>query len=207
MAEFNVSQNPIVIKEVPLVSQLVRSFNFVNLRPPVVRDNPYEGKINQLDDRDPALYKSALGTPVVIDVTFRSVTYTDFNQNRQITTDEVQLQTVLCTVTRPSIIVKTQIQGKNGTVKEYISKDDFAVTINGIVSGENGQYPETETLALQRIAEAPVAIPVVSRYLNGLGIYNIVVQDYSMPQTAGGISKQEFTINGLSDEPLELQIQ
>jgi hypothetical protein len=195
----------VVIPNVPL-TQLVRTFNLVNVQPLAVRDNPYEGKINQLDSRDPELYKSALGTPVIIDLLFQSVTYTDFNKNRQVTTDELRLQTVLCTVSRPSIIIKTQIQGKNGTVKEYISKDDYAVTINGIIVGENGQYPETEALALQRMAEAPVPIPVVSRFLNALEIYNIVVVDYSMPQTAGGISKQDFTLICISDEPLELQI-
>lgn len=184
--------SPIVIPSVPL-AQLIRTFNLTAIRPLAVRD--------------PELYKSSLGTPVVIDLTFNSVTYTDFVQNRQVTTEQVRLQTVLCTVTRPSIIVKTQIQGRNGTVKEYISKDDYSVTINGIIAGENGQYPESAALALQRMCEAPVAIPVVSRFLNGLGIYNIVVEDYSMPQTAGGISKQEFTINSISDEPLELQIQ
>lgn len=200
------ANNTIVIKPVPLVSQLIRTFNVGAIKPLAVRDNPYEGKVDQTDNRDPELYKSALGTPVVIDLTFKSVTYTDFARNRQVTTDEVRLQTVLCTISRPSIIVKTQIQGRNGTVKEYISKEDFAVTINGIISGDNGQYPETEALAVQRLCEAPVAIPVVSRFLNGMGIYNIVVEDYSMPQTAGGISRQEFTINSISDEPLELQI-
>jgi hypothetical protein len=195
----------VVIPNVPL-TQLVRTFNVTNVRPLADRDNPYEGKINQLDNRDPELYKSALGTPVVIDLLFKSVTYTDFNKNRKVTTDEVRLQTVLCTVSRPSIIIKTQIQGRSGTVKEYISKDDYVITINGIISGQNGQYPETEALALQRIADAPVAIPVVSRFLNALEIFNIVVEDYSMPQTAGGISKQDFTLNCISDDPLELQI-
>lgn len=195
----------VVIPNVPL-TQLVRTFNVTNVRPLADRDNPYEGVIDQSDFRDKSLYKSALGTPVVIDLLFKSVTYTDFNKNRQVTTDEVRLQTVLCTVSRPSIIVKTQIQGRSGTVKEYISKDDYVITINGIISGKNGQYPETEALALQRIADAPVAIPVVSRFLNALEIFNIVVEDYSMPQTAGGISKQEFTINSISDDPLELQI-
>ena len=198
--------SPIVIPSIPL-SQLIRTYNLTSIRPLTVRDNPYENKIAQGDDRDPELYKSALGTPVVIDLTFNSVTYTDFVQNRQVTTEQVRLQTVLCTVTRPSIIIKTQIQGRNGTVKEYIAKDDYAVTINGIIVGENGQYPQAAALALQRMCEAPVAIPVVSRFLNSLGIYNIVVEDYSMPQTPGGISKQEFTINSISDEPLELQIQ
>lgn len=195
----------VVIPNVPL-TQLVRTFNLVNLRPLAVRDNPFEGKIDQSDSRDPELYKSALGTPVIIDLLFQSVTYTDFNKNRQVTTDELRLQTVLCTVSRASIIIKTQIQGRSGTVKEYISKDDYSISINGIIVGENGQYPEAEALALQRIAEAPVPIPIVSRFLNALEIYNVVVEDYSMPQTAGGISKQDFTIMAISDEPLELQI-
>lgn len=197
---------PYVIAAVPVMS-LIRQYNLAGIKPLTLRDNPYDGKINQADSRDPELYKSALGTPVVIDLTFQSVTYTDFVQNRQITTDQVRIETVLCTVARPTIIIKTQIQGRNGTVKEYISKDDYQVTINGIIPGQNGQYPEAEALAIQRMAEAPVPIPVVSRFLNGMGVYNIVVTDYSMPQVAGGISRQDFTINAISDEPLELQIQ
>lgn len=196
----------VVIAAVPL-SALIRTYNVSGIKPLAVRDNQYDGKVNQADDRDPELYKSALGTPVVIDLTFQSVTYTDFAQGRQITTDEVRLQTVLCSVSRPSIIVKTQIQGRNGTVKEYISKDDYQISINGIIAGQNGQYPEAESLAVQRMCEAPVPIPVVSRFLNGMGIYNVVVEDYSMPQVAGGISRQDFSINAISDEPLELQIQ
>lgn len=195
----------VIIPSVPL-SQLLRTYNVLNVQTLAVRDNQFDGKINQLDNRDPELYKSALGTPVVVDLLFQSVTYTDFLQNRKVTTGDLRLQTVLCTVSRPSIIVKTQIQGRSGTVKEYISKDDYSVTINGIIVGENGQYPETEALALQRIAEAPVPIPVVSRFLNALEIYNIVIDDYSMPQTAGGISKQDFTITAISDDPIELQI-
>lgn len=202
----NAVNKAVTIAAVP-VSALIRTYNIAGIRPLAIRDNPYEGKVDQSDDRDPELYKSALGTPVVIDLTFESVTYTDFIQNRQITTEEIRLQTVLCSVDRPSIIVKTQIQGRNGTVKEYISKDDFQISINGIIAGENGQYPEAAALAIQRMCEAPVPIPVVSRFLNGIGIYNIVVEGYSLPQVAGGISRQDFTITAISDEPLELQIQ
>lgn len=202
----NPTTKTVIIPSVP-VTQLIRTFNIVTARPLTVRDNPYEGKVDQSDNRDPELYKSSLGTPVVIDLTFKPVTYTDFVQNRQITTDELTLVTVLCTASHPSRIVKTEIQGRNGTVKEYIGKDDWQITINGIITGDNGRYPEEDVLALLRITEAPVPIPVVSRFLNGLGIYNIVVEDAPMPQTAGGISKQEFTINAISDEPIELQIQ
>lgn len=196
----------ITINSTSVVSSIIRAFNLSNTQPLSVRDNPFSGKIDQTDNRDRSLYKSALGTPVIIDVAFKSVSYTDFLANKIITTDAIKLQTVLCTISRPTSIVKTQIQGKAGSVKEYISKDDYAITINGIIPGLNGQYPQSEVTSLHGMLEAPVSIPVVSRFLNGLGIFNIVVEDYSMPQTAGGISKQEFTINAVSDEPLELQI-
>lgn len=196
----------IIIPAVPVVGSILRTFNLSNITPLTVKDSPYDGKINQTDNSDPVLYKSALGTPVVVDVTFKSVSYTDFLAKKVITTDEIRLQTVLCTVSRPTSIVKTQIQGNPGTVKEYISKDDYAITINGIITGSNGQYPMSDVISLQGMMEAPVAIPIVSRFLNALGIYNIVIEDYSMPQTAGGISKQEFTINAVSDDPLQLQI-
>ena len=206
MAISQINTGAIIIPNVPL-AQLIRTFNLSNLKPLAVRDNPYEGKIDQTDNRDAELYTSALGTPVVTNLIMQSVTYTNFNTNRKITTSEMRFDTVLCTVSRPTVIVKTQINQRNGTVKEYITKDDFAITINGIITGANGQRPTEIINELVAICEAPVSIPISSKFLNDFGIYNIVVNDYTMPQTAGGWSKQEFTINAISDEPLELQIQ
>jgi len=39
-----------------------------------------------------------------------------------------------------------------------------------------------------------------------LNIDNIVVEDYSIPQVEGGYSYQMFTINAISDFPVELKI-
>ncbi len=195
---------PVVIPPPPL-AQLLRAYNISNIRPAQVRNNDFQGKINYTSNKDPELYKSSLGTPVVIDLTFQSVTYTDYNTGKKYTTDQVRLECVLCTVSRPAIIVKTNINGRNGTVKEYIGKDDHQVTINGIIVGGNGQFPEDQIVALRRIADAPVAIPVTSRYLNALGVYNIVIDDLNAPQEAGGLSRLNFTINAISDESLEIQ--
>lgn len=218
-----INQDKLVIKGVS-VNQLLREYNVqdvstINLRQ-VARGvnqiavnrtvqqpkNPYEGKINQAISADPELYKSALGTPVVINLEFKSVTYTDLKTKQVKTTDDIVLDTVLCTVAQAKKIVKTEIQGADGTVKEYIGMDDYQVTINGIIVGENRRAPVNEVLALKRMLDAPVAIPVVSSFLNNLGIFSVVVNDYAVPQVAGGISKQDFTINAISDTPIELQI-
>lgn len=195
---------PIIIPSPPL-AQLVRVYNIIGIRPLTARGNDYNGKVPQETFKDAELYKSSLGTPVVIDLTFESVEFTDFINNRQSFTDQVRLECVLCTVSRPSVIVKTQVNGRNGTVKEFIAKDDHQVTINGIIVGPNGQFPVNQIIALRRIADAPVPIPVTSRYLNTLGVFNIVIEDFNAPQEAGGLSRLNFSIQAVSDEPLQLQ--
>lgn len=200
-----VNTQGVIINSVP-IQQLIRIYNLDRVQSLKVIDNPYTGKVNQDNAKDAELYTSALGTPVVINLKFASVEYTDLLTGRQKFTSELTFDTVLCTVSQAKRIVRTEIQGADGTVKEYIGLDDYSVQINGIICGDNGRYPATEVNALKQMLDAPVAVPVISSFLNRLGIYNVVVMDYAIPQEAGGYSKQDFSITALSDTPLELQI-
>jgi hypothetical protein len=172
-----------------------------------LNNNPYTA-INRTVTADAPLYDSALGTPVFSDLTLQSVTYTDFsNPNRPlITTPTVKWTIVLFNVTLPTIVVKTTIQGRKGTVKEYIGEDDYSVTINGILPGPNGSYPVQDVANLKAIKSAPVPIPVTSSYLNNLGIHTIVFTSLVLDQEPGGYSKQNFTLEGISDEPINVQL-
>ena len=192
---------PIIIPTTS-VPALIRSYNINN--PTVIppQGNDYSGKIFTAI-KDPALYTSLLGTPVVCDLTFNSVTYTD-NAGNQRTTPPLTFVTVLLDVSQAKKIITTEIQGRDGTVKEYIGMDDYNISINGIITGTNGSYPQNEVNNLKRMLDAPVAIPVVSTYLTALGIYNVVVKEFSFDQEAGGYSKQNFSITALSDFPIEL---
>ena len=212
----------LVIKGVP-VTQLLREYNVQDIRTitlsqaarglserlvnrtlPVTNAPEYSDKINQAASPDPELYKSALGTPVVIDLAFESVTYKDFVSGKSLRTPGIKFETILCTITQAKKIIKTEIQGRDGTVKEYIGLDDYQVNINGIIVGENRVYPKSVVLQLKAVLDAPVPIPVVSDFLNNLGVFNIVVNDYALPQVAGGQSKQDFSINAISDAPVEI---
>ena len=118
----------------------------------------------------------------------------------------MNLQTVLITVNQSIRIVKTEIQGRNGTVKEYIGADDASIIINGVITGNNGVYPREEVNRLKRWLDAPVSKSIISWWLDNLGISNLVVESYSIPQAEGGYSYQMFSINAIGDLPVELKI-
>lgn len=171
------------------------------------KSNLYLGNIPDVE-RDMELYKSELGTSVYADVTFDSVTYTD-NSGREVTTPRMTFAAILVSVAFPRRIVKTEIQGRNGTVKEYIGEDDAQVSFRGVITGpkgSNGSYPQIEVSRLKDLIKAPVPIPVICAFLQNLDIDTVVFEDRQLEQEEGGYSYQAFSINAISDIPQELLI-
>ena len=200
-----------------------------NVRVVSAYNNPYEGRpelaARQVDEK---LGVSSLGTPVFCDLTLLGGQYSDnsgrvielpndryrSNPNQSTAGNDsgigvsfyMNLETVLLTVNQPIRVIKTEIQGRDGTVKEYIGKADANITINGILTGKNGVHPKEEVNRLRRWLEAPISKGVVSWWLDNLGISDIVVEDFTFPQTMGGYSYQAFSIQAVSDVPVELKI-
>lgn len=189
----------------PSINDLLLAFNVPRSVP--VRDtrNEYDGKIDKTTVADAPLYRGPLGTPVVSDVVFPAGNYTS-NTGQLVTFSEVKLMTVLLTVDQAKKIIKTEIQGRDGTVKEYIGMGDYDISIDGILTGGNGHYPVDEVQALKRVLDAPIPLKIVSRYLHNLDVFNVVVESYNFPQTAGGYSQQPYSIKCISDAPVELII-
>lgn len=166
----------------------------------VSANNAAKGGVN----RDKPLYKSKLGTPVYSDITIPEFTYTI--DDKSYTVPEIKLYSVLLVVNSAKNIVKTPIQGLNGTIKEYISDSDDSVTITGTITGSNGNYPYEEVNNLHRLLSAPVAFKIVSKFLQNLDIDTLVIESAEIPQEEGGYSYQKFTINCVTDFPVELNI-
>lgn len=199
-------QDIIVTGAVVSASQLFRAYNMRNVDVFDATDNnKYTGKIDQVTQKDKELYKSTLGTPVVTDLTLKGGKYTD-SSGKTITFKDIKLVVVLMNVSQGKKVVLTDIQGEDGTAKEYMGMDDYQISINGIFNGPNGHYPIDEVNALQQLNKAPIAITVVSRYLQNLDINEIYIKDFSYDQEAGGYSKQNFSIQALSDKPIEVLV-
>lgn len=162
--------------------------------------------IDQTVTQDNYLYLSALGTPVYTNIEFLSDSYETNVKGLSRTTPNLKYEAILITVSQAKKIIKTEIQGRNGTVKEYIGLDDYNVTINGVITGKNGHYPNDEVAFLKQILDAPIPIPVASSYLYNLGINSLVIESYELAQEAGGYSYQTFSISCVSDLPQELKL-
>lgn len=138
--------------------------------------------------------KSWLGTPVFADVRFPRDGKTD-----------IILQTVLVDVAQRKNIVTTAVQGRNGTVKEYVSDGDYEVRIRGAIVEAGGDgFPSSAVRDLHEILLKSNALQVVSQYLQIFNIYNLVVTGYSFPQSEGIQNTQLFEIDAISDLPDEL---
>jgi hypothetical protein len=117
---------------------------------PIPKNNDYDsGKLSAgFQPPDPKLYDSPIGTPVYSDLELIGGTYTDQITGRSVNFPTIKFNAVIMTVQFVSRIIKTEIQGRNGTVKEYIGEDDAQITIQGVITGFNGHYPATEVNAL-----------------------------------------------------------
>jgi hypothetical protein len=130
----------------------------------------------------------------------------------------VEFLECIITVNQEKNIVTTPLQGRDGTIKEYISDGDYTFTVDAAVSSykinQNGdadnlqsqEYPKSQiedVLAMLKIKET---LNLQSDFLTMFGIHNAVVKAYSVVQETHS-NRQAFQIQMLSDTAYEIKIQ
>lgn len=163
-------------------------------------------EIDNTPIQDQQLYSSSLGTPVFADLEILGGSYETNVPGVVKTFEAIKFEAVLITVNQAKVIIKTQIQGRDGTVKEYIGMDDYEISINGVITGTNGVRPVDKIAALKKVTDAPISLDVVSAYLQALGINQITIDNCYFDQPEGSYAYQTFSINATSDEPQELRL-
>jgi len=112
----------------------------------------------------------------------------------------------LMSISMSKNIVRSRIQGRKGTVKEYINDGDYVVQIKGLLCKHNSeQKPIDKINELNNLVSYNQALKVESKLLNTLGIYNLVIKrvDYRAPPQ---VNVQPYVLSCLSDEPIELSL-
>jgi hypothetical protein len=196
------------LKENGIISQaivgLVEYANLQNVKIHNEQKSPYV--INAGSEQDTTNFTSKLGTPVYSNVIFNAGKQFDQNMNEINNWSDFRIDDCLISISQAKKIVTTEIQGRDGTVKEYIGMDDFQVQIVGRLNGSYGVNPKSDTKILKTILDAGQPLAITSWWLQNLGITDIVVVNYDLGQIEGEYSTQYFTINAISDKIVEARI-
>ncbi len=159
-----------------------------------------DSEVSDLPVKDSKIFNQ----PVYSDITFHSNSYVDQNNNT-VTFQELQIDLVVLSVMNTKNIIETTLQGRNGTVKEYISDGDYQIKIDGMLYGKGmNNYPQDEVQKLINICLAPQSINVTSSFLKLFNVEDIVIKSYNIDQQVGMRNCQPFTLNCVSDFPLIL---
>ena len=158
--------------------------------------------------------QSMLDTPVYSNLIFGSEKETSKNvyiDDRGIeqTFEPLKIDTVIMEVSLPKNIVKTQIQGRKGDFKQYVSSGDYVISVTGIITNDSkldNIYPEIQVKKLVNIINIPDSIPVSGEFLNLFDIDRIIVDtDPRIFQEPGKRTTQAFSLTMISDTEIDLE--
>ncbi len=151
------------------------------------------------------LYELALGGQPEIDLKRSEYFGTPMWDNLIIDPDgdNLIIDMVLMDVSMTKNIIKTPIQGMNGTIKEYISDGDYIINIKGALFGID-EYPAMEVLKLITLCKRPEKLRVLSAFLQNFDIDDIVIESYTLEAQEAQGNMQFFELNAISDMATEL---
>ena len=164
-----------------------------------------------------ANFKSLLGTPVFDPIIFPAGQFNELGNviGPPQPFDQLIIPSVIIEVSQTKNIITTAIQGRNGTVKEFVSDGDFAITLTGVLVGQNegnkiidigNAYPDDDVKKLITICKVPDTLTLTSKFLNDVfGINQVVITDYNIPQREATRNMQPFQISMLSDISIDLE--
>jgi hypothetical protein len=182
---------------------LLRTFGLGSLSPQTIqvqKDYVVENK-NLPDYTTTQWGQSYLGTPVFSPFAFEDGNY---EKNKEIIKYAgIRLDTALIDVSLEKNIVRTQVQGRNGTVKEYISDGDYIIGIKALLVSPNASLsPESAMRKLINLFSVPDSLPIKSDFLQLFSIYRIVIEKPSFKQVQGFNNMIAVEFSAYSDENL-----
>ncbi len=135
---------------------------------------------------------SLLGTPVIDNLIFPAGKYKTL-QGEIIEYEKLVIDNALLTVNRTKNIVESNINGRNGTIKEFINADDFTISMSGSFTSVFGSIPIEMFQKFALIEQSPEALKVESKFLNTLfNIDKVVLTSFSCIQRG---SLNDFDVN------------
>ena len=168
---------------------------------PNVSDSDYQEGLDQAEKEGGKIVTSKqLGTPIFDRLIFLA-------EGTGIGNIDLKIDEVILSVDQVKNIVRTPIQGRDGTVKEYISMDDYTISVSGILVDDLNPHrqPVEKIDLLRQFCELNAQFKVASKFLDLFGITSVVVESYRIAQNTGN-RQVPFRLELLQDEDIELQL-
>lgn len=138
---------------------------------------------------------SLLGTPV----------FSNFNLQYGTRKLSHAINAVLFTVSQCRNIVTTTVQGRPGTVKEFIAEGDWRINAKLVISAIDQSFPAGLAREIEQMVAIPDTIQIHSWFLNDIfNIRDVVVTDKRFEQHQGMKNMCFIELEMLSDTPENL---
>ncbi len=119
--------------------------------------------------------------------------------------EDYMLESAVLKISRSKEIVVTKVQGRDSTVKEFISNGDWEVSVTGLIANKGVGYPKREVKQFAEYLKAKRSLKVVHEKLNMLGIHELVITAYDLPES-DFMNIQPYSFTALSETAIELRI-
>lgn len=98
--------------------------------------------------------------------------------------NEVLLPNAILNISIQNKIIETAVSGRVGTVDEYVSAQDYVISIDGLVVSENGQLPVAEMAKIEKLAHSKEKLTIKSELIDELQIEYCVIKNINIQNTA-----------------------
>ena len=126
-----------------------------------------------------------------------------FNADEDISRDLI-IDNVLMEVNQVRNIVTTPVNGRNGTVKEYISDGDYQITARGMLVNPVNSFPEKDLELFLTICKLERVVEVSSKFLQFFDINDVVITNYRVSEKLGTRNEVPFELTMVSDQEITL---
>lgn len=149
---------------------------------------------------------SLLGQPL-----FDMLIFGEYNKDAeyQVSKELVLSDSPIVTVARKRTLVSTAIAGRKsgGTVKEFVSNDDYEITVNGILADKEDKMPWEGLRALNKFLGSDKCYKAYSRLFEALGINYVVVSGVKEIKPMEGYANLiQYSFTMLSDDAPEISL-
>lgn len=113
----------------------------------------------------------------------------------------IQLPLPVMSIETSNMWAVRRMKNRKGSVKGYLGKDDYYITIRGFCLGPNGLWPEEEIELIRDLDNKTEAVEIENALTALLGIEHVTIMRCRLLEPRGFTGVQAYQMELLSDFP------